>query len=155
MKAKLFAITGILAASLALSACGRKPVLEVAPELQPYVTEFEAISVEAGSAVKIQDLVATFGTLDNPRSNGVCELQTGEPPKITIARNKWDRMSIEKRESLMFHELGHCILGRRHDPATTQDGIPASIMNPYSLDSYIYSENRTYYLAELFGKVSH
>src|SRR5688572_29801368 len=116
MKQKFLLLISLIGA-LSLSACGREPTLEVDAELVPYVTEFESISVEAGSPVKIQDLIAGFGELDNPRSNGVCELQQGESPKIIIARTKWERMSIEKRESLIFHELGHCILGRKHDPS--------------------------------------
>ncbi len=151
MKNSILLISGFFAA-IALSACGRAPQLEIDPELVPYVSSFEQVSVEQGAPVKIQDLIAGFGELDNPRSNGVCELQNGEAPKIIIARVKWDRMSAEKRESLMFHELGHCILGRKHEPATTPDGIPASIMNPYSLDSFTYSLNRVYYIAELFGR---
>jgi hypothetical protein len=146
------ALLTIAAVSMfAMSACGRAPTLEIDAELLPYVIEFEQHGGEVGAPVKVQDLIAGFGNLDNPRSNGVCELQQGETPKIIISRTKWDRMTEEKRESLMFHELGHCILGRKHDSSTTQDGIPASLMNPYSLDSWTYAEYRAYYINELFG----
>jgi hypothetical protein len=133
-----------------VTACGKAPVLEVDAELAPYVSQFEDESRAAGNAVRVNDLIARFGELDNPKSNGICEIESGETPRIIISRVKWNRMSAQKREGLMFHELGHCVLNREHNPAVTENGVPTSLMNPYSIDSYTYSEYRKYYLQELF-----
>lgn len=82
------------------------------------------------------------------------ECTSGEIPHITANMIEWKLMSEDKREALMFHELGHCILNRRHDSEYVEikgKWVPRSLMNPFILSSQIYLENREYYLDELFS----
>ena len=56
-------------------------------------------------------------------------------------------------EFLIFHELGHCYLGRRHHNARMEDGRPVSIMvDDLDMLSWggIYKAHREEYLDELF-----
>jgi hypothetical protein len=67
-------------------------------------------------------------------------------------------------EALIFHELGHCILGREHTNELLPNGDPKSIMTPGKIDLYSpcvyqfgdenpcnYTFKRDYYLDELFN----
>lgn len=46
---------------------------------------------------------------------------------IDINLTHWVKYSSERREVLVWHELGHCTLGREHR-STKKHGIPISIM---------------------------
>jgi hypothetical protein len=59
-------------------------------------------------------------------------------------------MEDADREELIFHEMGHCVLGRAHKSIKTAEGIPASIMHPYRISNSVYKEYRDQYLNELF-----
>jgi len=54
------------------------------------------------------------------------------------------------KEELLYHELGHCYLGRVHTGATLADGSPSSVMNPDVFSPLIYNEYRAQYINELF-----
>jgi len=70
----------------------------------------------------------------------------------------------EELEVLIFHELGHCYLGRIHDNRRLPNGDPRSIMVKEGLDLYnpcIYpigyeicgeAYKRLYYVDELFDE---
>ena len=71
---------------------------------------------------------------------------------IKINPNYWWNYEYHRRESLMFHELGHCVLNRGHDAQLYQNNRAMSVMHPYGLpyaDEYLdyYRE----YQGELFG----
>lgn len=67
----------------------------------------------------------------------------------------WFGVSDHVREALVFHELGHSVLGRVHTKERLPNGSPASIMFPKTGFGYrLYGEEtlhrRTYYVDELF-----
>ncbi len=65
--------------------------------------------------------------------------------KITINKFEWDIKPDCKKEILVYHELGHCLLNKTHSEN------PNSIMYKYSnLDCDYYLEHRTELLDELF-----
>lgn len=73
---------------------------------------------------------------------------------IWIDRHFWQTESYYAQEQLLFHELGHCVLGRPHLDGLMALGeyinAPRSIM--YSIPfGYlpIYKEHRDFYLKEL------
>jgi hypothetical protein len=53
---------------------------------------------------------------------------------IEILRSYWKETSPIRQQMLIFHELGHCLLGKKHSDAIFQDGCGASIML-FHLDS--------------------
>lgn len=63
-------------------------------------------------------------------------------------RSRWDR------EILVFHELGHALIGRDHRDVQLPNGLRASIMNSgniFGLYSKERAEHRVYYIDELFN----
>ncbi len=165
---KIFCLTAI---ALALSACGRAPVLELG-QFASYVERFEQVSSKVGKPVKVTDLVVRFGSPEEvgERRDGVCETGDFIPPTVILNVRNWGRMSEESREALMFHELGHCVLFRNHvseymadakasstesNPGDSQeeDGtkVPRSLMYPIALNPEMYVDHRDHYHHELFG----
>jgi hypothetical protein len=54
------------------------------------------------------------------------------------------------KEQLLFHELGHCVLNRKHcDLVVNLD--PISLMHPKMLKSEYYKNNRDELIEELFN----
>lgn len=71
---------------------------------------------------------------------------------IEISPSYWSRAGYWEKEFLIFHELGHCILGRRHDNSD-KDGICKSIMyagGSVPCDISYNEATRGAYLDELF-----
>ena len=142
--ATVLALTGL---ALALSACGREKKVEVDAQFDSQVTTFKKLS--NGSA-QIDDLVVKFGDTGSPRARGVCKLSDDAPPTVVINKATWDVISDEEREELILHELGHCVLKRKHKDATRPDGAPESIMYPYSMLPEEYEKYKVEYHEELF-----
>lgn len=150
---KLGILVFLGALSISLTGCGKDKKRDVDPSLDSYVTAFENASVDNGGGVKVDNLSAQFGDLDNPSERGVCVTKGDDTPTITISKTIWDRIPESERRELMFHELGHCVLFREHLDALTNDGhTPASLMNKYAIQGTTYSQYEKQYEAELFSR---
>lgn len=71
---------------------------------------------------------------------------------IRINPNYWWNYDYHRRESLMFHELGHCVLYRGHNSRLLNDNRAESVMHPFSQpfgDQYL--DHYQHYMTELFG----
>ena len=116
------------------------PVIDTA--FDSYVNKFESkINKKVNVDVK-------FAPQEHP-TVGVCITYTNGQREIEIDQIYWEGASAAHKEVLIFHEFGHCILGRDHDTSLL-DGyfMPKSIMYPYIFgDKYLEQEN--YYLSEL------
>lgn len=127
------------------------------PLLLPFFDEF----IEQASLrnIDLSDatyaVTATFGALtaeDGQRILGMCSARAGDHT-ITLDKTYWSRTTPLLREFLVFHELGHCVLGREHLDTQHSNGVCTSIMhsgktgcrNAYS------TSTRSAYLDELFG----
>jgi hypothetical protein len=131
------------------SACGKAPKVDVGT-FSSYVAKFENKSDQEGKPVRVTELIIQFGSMANPNERGVCVIDGENPPTITIDQANWDTMEESRREALLFHELGHCVLKQTHRNGTTGAGIPSSVMNTYLLDAEVYQLNEAYYTRELF-----
>ena len=74
---------------------------------------------------------------------------------ITINEEEWPMLTDREKEWVLFHELGHCILGRGHMNAESLTGECYSYMkgaeNDFECSINYYSEYwREYYMDELF-----
>lgn len=70
---------------------------------------------------------------------------------VRINPRFWWNNDFTARESLMFHELGHCILNRSHNDALDDYYDPLSIMHPNIIADYdLYTGNYRPYIRELF-----
>jgi hypothetical protein len=81
---------------------------------------------------------------------GVC-ISWGDNREIHILREFWDASNDATREMLVFHELGHCSLGRDHLNDTV-NGNPVSIMNSFIFTSQTYLDYMAAYINELMTK---
>ena len=66
-----------------------------------------------------------------------------------IDRITWFSTSIFYREALLFHEMGHHILRRKHNTELLYDGCPESLMYPH-INEPCYRKHKQYYIEELF-----
>lgn len=83
---------------------------------------------------------------------GQCSHTEESPNAVIIHPTLWLNATDEKKEQVIFHELGHCYLQRGHDDGKDENGRCKSIMHSSSdVCSLNYAENRTEYLDELFN----
>ncbi len=122
--------------------------------LQSYFSEFETQGRARGLALDLSDYELTGDIAEIHEDNvaGVCYYSSNQPNQITIDRSFWDRASDDLREMVVFHELGHCVLGRGHREDSNNNGYCLSIMRSGTgTCATLYNEaNRRYYLDELF-----
>lgn len=119
----------------------------VDPKLQPYLDAFIEEAGKRGIQINTATLKLDFGDLKGADGRTYYEYS-----QIVI-----DSMSSDWQsgtgESLVFHELGHLFLRRKHDEAMLDKWNCKSIMagkkDPYYLNKKFY--RREYYLNELFN----
>lgn len=76
---------------------------------------------------------------------GLCRI-TSNRIRIYLDKDAWERYDDVRREMLMFHELGHCVLDLDHNRSTMLNGTPLSIMYPNLFSPYTYNKYRPQYL---------
>ena len=140
---------------LGTSACGSNNLNNgtIDAEFAPYVERFQQMAMNSNVAVSMNSLSVIFGQPSGARQNAVCLTHTlSFEKKILIRTSTWEEMDELAREALIFHELGHCLLGRPHTSAVDAHGIPLSMMSPWTMSSSTYSARREDYLSELFHR---
>lgn len=134
---------------LFVCSCGPKAG-SVEKGLESYITSFK---VRTGVTPKSD---VRFGILEEGTA-GICETWSDGYTRITIDPNYFEEISEEQREELVYHELGHCELGRDHDETLTYKAgvrIPESVMYPYVFSSTwakVYGTLRGEYISELLS----
>lgn len=91
----------MLLSNLVLSACG---VDLKSPE--EIVGEFKVRAAAKG--IEVQDVHVSFGSVG---AHAAACLADGS---IKIDKQYWNESTNSKRELLLYHELGHCALGKSH-----------------------------------------
>lgn len=146
-------------------------------EFQPYVDNFILLSNGKVALEDTENLSVIFKKFPKEVDTlGTCHIVFWDK-KIEVSIKWWIRNKDPlERESLLFHELGHCLLLRDHvtpyeHPIIRQiediffnlgilrlrrglleDGCPSSYMNPAIVYHYCINHHRDYYLKELFIK---
>ncbi|MBK26732.1 MAG: hypothetical protein CME70_22215 [Halobacteriovorax sp.] len=125
------------------------------PVFANIVTQFEQAGKQysGNSEFTVGDVPVNFGDTENPSFEGVCFSYPDGRTEVIIRESWWNSASQALRESLLFHELGHCVLGRDHDNETVEvNGASrkSSMMNAVIVNSNQYSQFRAGYLTELF-----
>jgi hypothetical protein len=100
----------------------------------------ESLNINAIEIEMVEDLPGT--------AVGMCYHKT---KKMAIKRSYWKYADEQTRKTLIFHELGHCYLGRRHRSSTIAQ-IPISLMHPYLKSAKFYDRYENEYLEELFTR---
>jgi len=125
-----------------IASCAKTQVT-VDPEFKPYLEKF---TTDVGGDTS--DVSVVFEELSGD-TVGLC-ITDGDDKHIKIHPKHWAKVSHEEREELIYHELGHCVLGLGHKNDML-DYCPKSIMYPMTLSRDCYSNNRDYYYLELKG----
>jgi hypothetical protein len=155
---------------LALTGCGatqpHAPTLVIPEKYQYMYNRFLLDAKTHGLDLNIVDLIIEDADLSSELENGSCTHGFNVTPTIKINTNPaapffWDGADDTSRENIFYHEMGHCVLERWHDPNdifVTIGGliteIPESIMNPYPIDEDTYQYEHDYYLNELFSNAT-
>lgn len=141
------------------------PIVSVDPQFQEIVEAFLEEAHTRGKHIELENLIVQLAS-PAVQTCGSCN-STDIASKIQKIVNIqatacWD--NPQQREALIFHELGHCVLGREHNSQTLPNGDPKSIMaagniSMYSPCIYVIGEEdcnyiykRAYYLDELFDE---
>lgn len=130
-----------------------KSYAKVDQRLWPYFEAFEIAALERGYIYDLNDLGIT-GVIRRINDNGVagtCQYGT-HIHHVTIDSDYWEIASKLNREYVVFHELGHCALGRGHKEDANQSGYCLSLMNSGTTDCRVLYNNNNldYYQDELF-----
>ncbi len=124
--------------------------------LIPYFQSFEYEATLRGIDINFETFPINgyIRSIQEDDIAGTCNYHQGEPNVVTIDLEFWNASSNLRREMVVFHELGHCYLGRDHREAAFDNGICTTIMNSGTSGCFVAytSENREYYLDELFSQ---
>ena len=143
-----------------------EPVYNVPEEFQPIIDTFIIEAKQRGLNYNITNLIVTYDETLDISYCATCNDKSNANAQKIIAINTtrcWNN-DLQK-ETLLFHELGHCFLGRDHDATVLPNGDPKSMMiknnlSIYSPCVYAFGEvdncnfvyKRTYYINELFNE---
>jgi hypothetical protein len=127
-------------ALLLLSGCGRSGH---DPAFAPYVARFVAEATARGAALD-SSVSITFEDGTDEGVGAQCKSEMGSH-WIVVNPRAWGEYNDASREQTIFHEMGHCVLGRGH----TAEGEP-SLMAPQLPAQTSYGLFRTAYIDELF-----
>lgn len=135
--------------------------------LAKYLNEFESQALKRGAILDVSHLVMVFsetmpkGDIAGATTLAFCKRDSINGPTVTVKGSYFKTANVTRRESIIFHELGHCLLNLEHinttevafwhnsnNPASI---VSSSIMNELQFDSNLYSGNRATYLDRLFG----
>lgn len=98
--------------------------------LWPYFQRFEKEAALRNIDADLNDAYITGLISDISTSHvlGQCSYSSNNPHQVTIDKPFWNQASDLAKEFVVFHELGHCYLGRLHDESKDSKGYCLSIM---------------------------
>ncbi len=128
----------------------------VAKELRPYFMRFEAAGSERSLNIDLTTSRITGVIEEISKENviGKCSYSYHDPKKVTVDLEFWSSASDLYKEFIVFHELGHCYLGRDHLEESFPNGRCISIMRSGLGDCWDFYNGRTQkeYVDELFDQ---
>jgi hypothetical protein len=147
------------------------PIYAIEKQFQPFMNSFLKEAAERNIRIDTTNLIIKLNDQLKVDKCGTCtySAKNKNSQKIveiyTNVLTCWPVATYNAKEALIFHELGHCLLGRiDHKNDTFADGSPKSIMvannqELYSPCVYVIDDNpvacnktirRKYYIDELF-----
>jgi hypothetical protein len=145
-----------------LYACNDSHEYKIDPQFSVYLQRFETEGASRGHVFnpQISGLIMEFGNLSDNNA-GLTHYET--PVRIQIDKTYWNDVSKSSgadvmKEDLIFHELGHALLGRDHLNTTLENGDWKSMMcggnkvnnRPWNIN--YRGVRRNYYIDELFNQ---
>ena len=126
------------------------------PVFNEYIDKFEAhgrIYLKDPN-FKVGNIPINFLDPEEGRVQGICTQYSDGSKEIIIRKEWWESASKKYHESLIFHELGHCRLGRDHRDEEYEDSDKKprklSLMNGVLVEPVVFEKTETVYLRELF-----
>lgn len=149
--------------SILLFACGEntsepKAIDSIVDErLYGYFESFQREAATRGFTIDFHEMNVE-GHISDIEEHGIagqCQTYTDGNKAVVIDETYWNKSSDLKREFIIFHELGHCILNRGHHDEANENGRCVSIMNSGSAGCELsYTEkNREAFFDELFSNL--
>lgn len=115
--------------------------VEVDPEVSSIVAKFYS---EAAEARPIRSIYVPIKFVRGYDNEDVARCyQVGPFKLIHLSRDYWGNTNEVAHEALVYHELGHCVLGKKHEGQ--------GLMRAWVLENSDYTNNRAKYLRELFS----
>lgn len=122
--------------------------------LWDHFSDFEAEALARGINIDLNavDLTAGISEIDEENVAGLCQYGTHITNNVIIDGDFWNNTSFSSREFVVFHELGHCVLGRGHTELQNSNGSCTSMMasGTGSCRFNYTTQTRATYLDELF-----
>jgi len=127
-----------------------KPRFKTDPAFLPYIEEFEYYSKINTRAVPIRFFHRIFGN-----TAGVCRFFMIKDlvidAYIEIDQGTWESITELQKINLIFHEFGHCIMGRQHIVITNYvETCPPSFMYDTVLSEVCLETHYNDYIKEMF-----
>lgn len=135
MKCAILLLTVILASCAKQRFSGNEP----SDEIRPFVESF--YSAYAGPEL---DILYMFIPLEEKAAE--CVTGDGGVRIINVNSEVWDDLCLYQKKAVVWHELGHCVLGRAH---VTQYDM--SYMRPQLSSCEFYEENEETLDEEMFS----
>jgi len=128
------------------------PAVVLDSRLEAIYARFRAEAEKRGVTVDLSQLSGQITDIAEANVQGRCEHSATQGNRILIDEAFWNDASSLAQEYVVFHELGHCVLDRRHLDEAKNDGTCVSMMQSGSGSCrMIYTnQTRTSYLDELF-----
>ena len=130
------------------------PNLESEDKLALFFRNFEHEALERNIEINLDELnlTAEIQEIHEEHVAGTCKYSSHTTNHITIDLSFWNSADRLTREMVVFHELGHCVLGQDHREYEDENGNCLSIMQSGTQGcQLLYNQsNRSYYLDELF-----
>ena len=122
----------LVSALLVVVSCGKddEPQFLVDEPLQEYFDRF-AVEGALRNVVIDYEVLKISGDIriiSTPNVIGQCIHTEKEPNTVIVDKFYWDTADDLEREFLVFHELGHCALGRGHLDDSDAHGDYVSMM---------------------------
>ncbi len=144
-----------------------RPVYDVPKEFQSILEQFELEAIARGFDIEIENLIIKYDEGIEEIYCATCNSKSLDPniQKIILINPDKCWLNDFAKEALIFHELGHCILGRDHDNSLLPNGDPKSMMVENNIIIYSpcvyaiggntdcnFTFKRDYYISELFDE---
>lgn len=97
-------------------------------EFQIHFDTFAEEATKRGYPItdEFYQISAEFQTIDD--ASAQCLSSSGGERTIRVDEDYWNRISLTRREFVVYHELGHCYLGLSHDDSADPEGNCTTIM---------------------------
>jgi hypothetical protein len=138
---RFWALIALALVCFYLSSCGMLPAnAEVDPEFRIIYSGFEADAAKYGREIDQGNLVIRMGAESEFDANEAGNCAPGKV--VSVNPTIWKTLTRYGKELLIYHELGHCLLGLTHDSESI-------IMQP-SMSQQQYAFRRQDAIEELF-----